>query len=72
MQENYFRLFVLEDSSFFQSSIGAFFLDGFDGFGGEGESERFVEFGDENFLFMQIGKLSCITARIELGSAGPV
>ena len=36
----------------FQSSVGAVFLDSFDGLGGNGEIKRFIEFGHKDFLFL--------------------
>lgn len=47
-------------------------MDGFEAFGRESQLEIFVEFGDENFPFLQIGKSPRLAARIVLGGAGAI
>lgn len=56
----------------FEGGKGAFLLESFDAFGGNGQSERLVELGHEDFLFLEIGKTPCLAARIELGGASPI
>ncbi len=62
----------LNNPRVFEGGVSAFFLDSFQGFGGEDESKELIKFGNENFLFVQIGKFPRISARVELGGAGPV
>ena len=52
--------------------MGATFVDGLDGAGGENKSDGFLEFRHVNALFLKIGVLANRPCRVKLGSTSPV
>lgn len=63
---------ALNQSRFFECGVGAVFLDGFYGFGGESKDDEFVQLGNENPLFLHISVFPDFSGRIELRGASAV
>ena len=62
----------LNNPSFFEDRVGASFVDGFDGLGGEGKGEGFLQFGHIDTLLLKIHILADHAGRVELGSTSAV
>lgn len=62
----------LDETGFFESGVGAFFVYGFYGSGGECQTDEFFQFWYVDFLFLQIQITAGFARGIELGGASPV
>lgn len=66
------RAFTLDNSGFFESSVGSAFVDRLNAFGREIKADGLVQFRDEDSLFLHIWALLSFTCWVELGSTNTV
>lgn len=64
--ENEMKLSTLDDACFLEYCKSTFLIDGFDGFGREGESDVLLQFRNINSFFLKIGVAATSSHRVKL------